>query len=81
VSWAKFLYPVGVHHLAGTRLVLPVGIITTADQRRRATTWGQDHDRRAALAAPPLIIYAFLTDYYIAGPYRRRDARVEFMAA
>jgi multiple sugar transport system permease protein len=64
VSWAQFLYPLAFTTSAD-QLVLPVGIITTLIKGDVFT--GADHDRRAARRAPPLIIYAFLMDYYIAG--------------
>jgi len=46
--------------------VLPVGIITTLI-KGDVFQLGADHDRALLGAAPPLIIYAFLMDYYIAG--------------
>ena len=48
------------------QLVLPVGIITSLI-RGDVYNWGQIMTGALLGAAPPLIIYAFLMDYYIAG--------------
>ena len=48
------------------QLVLPVGIITTLI-KGDVYNWGQIMTGSLLCAAPPLIIYAFLMDYYIAG--------------
>ena len=48
------------------QLVLPVGIITTLI-KGDVFAWGQIMTGALLGAAPPLIIYAFLMDYYIAG--------------
>ena len=65
VSWAQFLYPLAFTTSAD-QLVLPVGIITTLI-RGDVFTWGQIMTGALLGAAPPLLIYAFLMDYYIAG--------------
>ena len=65
VSWAQFLYPLAFT-TSTDQLVLPVGIITTLI-RGDVFTWGQIMTGALLGAAPPLIIYAFLMDYYIAG--------------
>lgn len=65
VSWAQFLYPLAFTTSAD-QLVLPVGIITTLI-RGDVFAWGQIMTGALLGAAPPLIIYAFLMDYYIAG--------------
>ena len=65
VSWAQFLYPLAFISSAD-QLVLPVGIITTLI-KGDVFTWGQIMTGALLGAAPPLIIYAFLMDYYIAG--------------
>jgi len=46
--------------------VLPVGIFTTL-VKGDVFNWGQIMTGALLGAAPPLIIYAFLMDYYIAG--------------
>jgi len=65
VSWAQFLYPL-VFTTSVDQLVLPVGIITTLI-KGDVFAWGQIMTGALLGAAPPLIIYAFLMDYYIAG--------------
>ena len=65
VSWAQFLYPLAFT-TSVDQLVLPVGIITTLI-RGDVFTWAQIMTGALLGAAPPLIIYAFLMDYYIAG--------------
>jgi multiple sugar transport system permease protein len=65
VSWADFLYPLAFT-TSTDQLVLPVGIITTLI-KGDVFNWGQIMTGALLGAAPPLIIYAFLMDYYIAG--------------
>ena len=65
VSWAQFLYPLAFT-TSTSELVLPVGIITSLI-KGDVFNWGQIMTGALLGAAPPLIIYAFLMDYYIAG--------------
>ncbi len=65
VSWAQFLYPLAFT-TSTDQLVLPVGIITTLI-KGDVFNWGQIMTGALLGAAPPLIIYAFLMDYYISG--------------
>src|SRR5205814_8857305 len=65
VAWAQFLYP-PAFTTSTTELVLPVGIVTTLT-KGDVFNWGQIMAGALLGAAPPLIIYAFLMDYYIAG--------------
>ena len=65
VSWSQFLYPLAFTTSAD-QLVLPVGIVTTLI-KGDVYNWGQIMAGALLAAAPPLIIYAFLMDYYIAG--------------
>jgi multiple sugar transport system permease protein len=65
VAWAQFLYPLAFTTSAD-QLVLPVGIVTTLI-KGDVFNWGQIMTGALLGAAPPLIIYAFLMDYYIAG--------------
>ncbi|HTT39282.1 MAG TPA: carbohydrate ABC transporter permease [Burkholderiales bacterium] len=65
VSWAQFLYPLAFTTSAD-QLVLPVGIVTTL-VKGDVFNWGQIMTGALLGAAPPLLIYAFLMDYYIAG--------------
>ena len=59
------LYPLAFTTSAD-QLVLPVGIVTTLI-KGDVYNWGQIMTGALLGAAPPLIIYAFLMDYYIAG--------------
>ena len=65
VSWAQVLYPLAFT-TSTSELVLPVGIVTTLI-KGDVFNWGQVMTGALLGAAPPLIIYAFLMDYYIAG--------------
>jgi multiple sugar transport system permease protein len=65
VSWAQFLYPLAFT-TAVDQQVLPTGIITSLI-KADVYNWGQIMTAALLGAAPPLIIYAFLMDYYIAG--------------
>jgi multiple sugar transport system permease protein len=65
VSWANFLYPMAFTTSAD-QLVLPAGIVTTLI-KGDVFNWGQIMTGALLGAAPPLIIYAFLMDYYISG--------------
>ena len=65
VSWAQFLYRLALT-TSQDQLVLPVGIITSLI-KGDVFNWGQIMTGALLGAAPPLIIYAFLMDYYIAG--------------
>src|SRR5829696_5344905 len=65
VAWAQFLYPLAFT-TSQDQLVLSVGIATTLI-RADVFNWGQIMAGALLGAAPPLIIYAFLMDYYIAG--------------
>ena len=65
VSWAQFLYPLALT-TSTDQLVLPVGIITSLI-KGDVFNWGQIMTGALLGALPPLVIYAFLMDYYIAG--------------
>jgi multiple sugar transport system permease protein len=65
VSWANFLYGLGFTTSAD-QLTLPVGSVPTLI-RGDLYAWRQIMTGALLGAAPPLIIYAFLMDYYIAG--------------
>ncbi len=65
VAWSEFLYPMAFT-LSADQMVLPVGIVTTLI-KGDVYNWGQIMAACLLGAAPPLLIYAFLMDYYIAG--------------
>jgi multiple sugar transport system permease protein len=65
VSWAQFLYPLAFTTTVD-QLVLPVGIVTSLI-KGNVFNWGQIMAGILLGAAPPLLIYAFLMDNYIAG--------------
>jgi multiple sugar transport system permease protein len=64
-SWAQLLYPL-VFTTSIDQQVLPAGILTSLI-KGDVFNWGQIMTGALLGAAPPLIIYAFLMDYYIAG--------------
>ena len=65
VGWGTFLYPMAYLY-SSDQMVLTVGIISDLIRGRRVPV-GQDHGGILMAAAPPVLIYAFLMDYYIAG--------------
>jgi multiple sugar transport system permease protein len=65
VSWAAFVYPMAFLYSADQQ-VLTVGTVTSLI-RADVYQWGMLMAGALIAAAPPLIIYAFLMDYYIAG--------------
>jgi multiple sugar transport system permease protein len=65
VSWAAFIYPMAFLYRSD-QLVLTVGTVTSL-VRADVFQWGSLMAGALLAAAPPLVIYAFLMDYYIAG--------------
>src|SRR6202795_3731986 len=65
VSWAAFVYPMAFLY-SSDQQVLTVGTVTSLI-RADVYQWGMIMTGALLGAAPPLIIYAFLMDYYIAG--------------
>ena len=65
VSWADFVYPMAFLYSSGQQ-VLTVGTVTSLI-RADVYQWGMLMAGALLAAAPPLVIYAFLMDYYIAG--------------
>jgi multiple sugar transport system permease protein len=65
VAWAQFLYPLALT-TSTDQQVLPTGIITSLI-KGDVFNWGQIMTGALLGALPPLIIYAFLMDYYISG--------------
>src|SRR5579883_2392176 len=65
VSWAEFVYPMAFLY-SSDQQVLTVGTVTSLI-RADVYKWGMLMAGALTAAAPPLVIYAFLMDYYIAG--------------
>jgi multiple sugar transport system permease protein len=65
ISWANFLYPLAFVY-SNEEMVLTVGTVTTLI-RGDVYHWGGLMAGALLAAAPPVIIYAFLMDYYISG--------------
>jgi multiple sugar transport system permease protein len=65
VSWGEFLYPMAYLY-SSDQMVLTVGIISDLI-RGDVFEWGRIMAGCVLAAAPPIVIYAFLMDYYIAG--------------
>jgi multiple sugar transport system permease protein len=65
VSWAQFLYPLAFLY-SDDQMTLTVGTVTTLI-RGDVFHWGGLMAGALLAAAPPVILYAFLMDYYIAG--------------
>ena len=65
VSWAGFLYPLAFIY-SNEEMILTVGTVTTLI-RGDVYHWGGLMAGALLAAAPPVILYAFLMDYYISG--------------
>ena len=65
VGWGTFLYPMAYLY-SSDQMVLTVGIISELI-RADVFQWGKIMAGSLMAAAPPVLIYAFLMDYYIAG--------------
>ena len=65
VAWGAFLYPLAYLYTSN-QMVLTVGIISDLI-RGDVFQWGKIMAGALMAAAPPLLVYAFLMDYYIAG--------------
>lgn len=65
VSWAAFVYPMAYIY-SNENLVLTAGTVTTLI-RGDVYHWGSLMAGALLAAAPPVIVYAFLMDFYIAG--------------
>ena len=65
VSWAAFVYPIAFL-FSSDQQVLTVGTVTSLI-KADVYKWGMLMAGALVAAAPPLVIYAFLMDYYIAG--------------
>ena len=65
VGWGAFLYPLAFLY-KGEQLVLTVGIVSELI-RGDVFAWGKIMAACVMGALPPILIYTFLMDYYIAG--------------
>jgi multiple sugar transport system permease protein len=65
VCWAAFVYPMAFIY-SSDQMVLTAGTVTTL-VKGDVYQWGMIMTAALIAAAPPLVIYAFLMDYYIAG--------------
>jgi len=65
VSWAAFIYPLAFI-FSDQQMVLTVGTVTTL-VKGDVFHWGGLMAGGVLAAAPPLILYVFLMDYYVAG--------------
>lgn len=65
VSWGAFIYPMAFLY-STDQLVLTAGTVTTLI-RGDVYQWGSLMAGALLAAAPPVVVYAFLMDYYIAG--------------
>jgi multiple sugar transport system permease protein len=65
VSWGQFLYPLAYIYTTD-KMPMTIGIFTNLI-RGDVFLWGKIMAGCVLGAAPPIIVYAFLMDYYIAG--------------
>ncbi|GAC1340295.1 MAG: hypothetical protein NVSMB18_10020 [Acetobacteraceae bacterium] len=65
VGWGTFLYPMAYLY-SSDQMLLTVGIVSDLI-RADVFQWGKIMAGCLMAAAPPVLIYAFLMDYYIAG--------------
>jgi multiple sugar transport system permease protein len=65
VSWSAFVYPMAFI-FSSNQLVLTAGTVTTL-VKADVYQWGMIMTAALVAAAPPVVLYAFLMDYYIAG--------------
>ena len=65
VSWAAFVYPTAFV-TTPDQMPLTIGVVSTL-VRGDTFAWGQIMAGALLAALPPVVVYAFLMDYYIAG--------------
>ncbi|MGH7102568.1 MAG: carbohydrate ABC transporter permease [Acetobacteraceae bacterium] len=65
VCWGDFLYPLA-YLFTSSQMVLTSGIVTNLIHGD-VLDWGHIMAANVLASAPPILIYAFLMDYYIAG--------------
>jgi multiple sugar transport system permease protein len=65
ISWGAFLYPLAYLYTSN-QMVLTVGIVSDLI-RGDVFEWGKIMAANLLASIPPILIYAFLMDYYVAG--------------
>ncbi len=65
ISWGAFLYPLAYLYTSN-QMVLTVGIVSDLI-RGDVFEWGKIMAANVLASVPPILIYAFLMDYYVAG--------------
>ena len=65
IAWGTFLYPLAYLYTSN-QMVLTVGIISDLI-RGDVFQWGKIMAASVLASLPPIVIYAFLMDYYVAG--------------
>jgi multiple sugar transport system permease protein len=65
VAWGQFLYPLAYLYTSN-QMVLTVGIVSDLI-RGDVFEWGKIMAGNVLASLPPILIYAFLMDYYVAG--------------
>jgi multiple sugar transport system permease protein len=65
VAWGSFLYPLAYLYTSN-QMVLTVGIVSDLI-RGDVFEWGRIMAANLLASLPPILIYAFLMDYYVAG--------------
>ena len=65
ISWGNFIYPFTYLYTSG-QMVLTVGVVSDLI-RGDVFEWGRIMAANVLASIPPVIIFAFLMDYYIAG--------------
>jgi len=65
VAWGAFLYPLAYLYTSN-QMVLTVGIVSDLI-RGDVFQWGKIMAANVLASVPPILIYAFLMDYYVAG--------------
>ncbi len=65
ISWGNFIYPLAYLYTSN-QMVLTVGIVSDLI-RGDVFEWGKIMAANLLASLPPILIYAFLMDYYIAG--------------
>jgi multiple sugar transport system permease protein len=65
VAWGAFLYPLAYLYTS-SQMVLTVGIVSDLI-RGDVFEWGKIMAANVLASLPPILIYAFLMDYYVAG--------------